>query len=219
MRRTKLTFLVMGVAALALTGCSAGPTKPAPIVPGELQTAMMSACGSDDSEFERGIASDSGRYSIAIGPPGQGWHLDVQLGMTEVVAGSAVTESPAPDRPAALPTLNDPTARRAEAVATGILTCMAPYRFAPSAHMPHSPSALLQLYRYDRAVLWPCLRQHGFDPGPAPSRADFASADDAMQANPYIALAAKPVTKQLFAAAAKAARYCPEMPKYLIGRK
>ena len=97
--------------------------------------------------------------------------------------------------------------------AQSLYNCMAPYRFAANAaEPPRSGAQLLELYRYDTAVLWPCLKSQGIDVGDPPSRDQFVSSFSAVTADPFRAMT---VTKKTLPRLASALRACPLRPAYL----
>jgi hypothetical protein len=97
--------------------------------------------------------------------------------------------------------------------AQSLYNCMAPYRFAAHDLEPPSSSAqLLQLYRYDALVLWPCLTSHGIDVGDPPSRDQFVSSFSALTADPIAAITP---SRKMLPRLATALRACPLRPAYL----
>lgn len=97
--------------------------------------------------------------------------------------------------------------------ARSLYKCMAPYRFDDRAAEPPSSSAqMLQLYRYDREVLWPCLKSQGIDVGDPPSRSQFVDSASTLAANP---LSAVTVTSKTLPRLAAALHACPLRPAYL----
>lgn len=105
-----------------------------------------------------------------------------------------------------------PPVFRAVALAKQMYDCLAPYRFVEPSVLPSTSSQLLQLYRYDSSVLWPCLAAHGLKVGAPPSREDFANAFTASAVDPFRGLnLSKPELPRLIAAA----QDCPLRPSYL----
>jgi hypothetical protein len=97
--------------------------------------------------------------------------------------------------------------------ARSLYQCMAPYRFAGSdAQPPRSRAQLLQLYRYETAVLWPCLTSHGIDAGAPPSRSQFIDTSSALTTNP---LSAMRLTRKTLPRLVPALQACPLLPDYL----
>lgn len=97
--------------------------------------------------------------------------------------------------------------------AQSLYNCLVPYRFA--AHdltPPSSSSKLLQLYRYDSTVLWPCLQSHGIDVGDPPSRDQFVDSFSALTADPFSAMTP---TRKMLPRLAAALQACPLRPAYL----
>jgi hypothetical protein len=86
------------------------------------------------------------------------------------------------------------------------------YRFIHPSTRPATSSQLLQLFKYDITVLWPCLRGLGLDPGSPPSRADFANAFRARTVSPYRSMVQDPGELRLLVASAQ---LCPSRPAYL----
>lgn len=117
------------------------------------------------------------------------------------------------ERPSADETQLVPIASQVIPAATSLYNCMAPYRFAAHDFQPPASSAqLLQQYRYDTAVLWPCLTSHGIDVGDPPSRDQFVDSFSALTADPILAMT---VTRKLLPRLASALRSCPLRPAYL----
>ena len=103
----------------------------------------------------------------------------------------------------------------AEAIpaAVSLYQCMAPYSFDD--YPPEdlgSRARLLQLYRYDAVVLWPCLKSQGLDLGDPPSRDQFLTASSPVATNP---LSGTTVSRKMLPRLVPALRACPLRPAYL----
>lgn len=110
------------------------------------------------------------------------------------------------------PARTDAIAAAVTPTARSLYDCMATYRFAAhDAETPRTSAQLLQLYRYDTAVLWPCLRSQGLDVGDPPSRDQFRSFS-AVTADPLSALT---LSKKSLPRLVPALRACPLWPPYL----
>lgn len=105
-----------------------------------------------------------------------------------------------------------PPVFRAVTLAKQMYDCLAPYRFVEQSAPPSSSSQLLQLYRYDDSVLWPCLASHGLKVGDPPNREDFANAFTASAVDPFRGLNLSGRELPRLIAAAQA---CPLRPSYL----
>ncbi|MES1169117.1 MAG: hypothetical protein ABUL47_00335 [Leifsonia sp.] len=116
------------------------------------------------------------------------------------------------ERPSADQTQLVPIASEVIPAATSLYNCLEPYHFASHDVQPPSSGAqLLQLYRYDTAVLWPCLTAHGMDVGDPPSRDQFIDSFSALTADPISAMT---VTPKLLPRLGSALRACPLRPAY-----
>jgi hypothetical protein len=105
-----------------------------------------------------------------------------------------------------------PPVFRAVTVAKEMYDCLAPYRFVEQAALPSSPSRLLQLYKYDNSVLWPCLAAHGLKVGDPPRREDFANAFTALSVDPFTGLS---LSRRELPRLIAAVQDCPLRPSYL----
>ena len=105
-----------------------------------------------------------------------------------------------------------PPVFRAVTVAKEMYDCLAPYRFVEQATLPSSPSKLLQLYKYDNSVLWPCLAAHGLKVGDPPRREDFANAFTALSVDPFTGLN---LSRRGLPRLIAAVQDCPLRPSYL----
>ena len=205
-------FVVAGVVAVGVAGF---PREPVPrassrpmALPGELEPVVFNACipttdlatlkVSGGLYFSLG---DEGAFRVRIADPGS-W--SVQVGRR----GARVTTEDGGGDPAS----DGSSPARAVAVAQQLYDCMKGYRFVAPSSRPQSSSQLLQLYKYDTAVLWPCLRNLGLDPGPPPTRADFVTKYTAQNVSPYRVMNLDPGDLRLLVASA---RLCPSRPGYL----
>ena len=204
-----ISAAALGVLAITAGAGADGPSRAAgarTVLPEALQVMVFRKCFTDgDIGFTIGISSASGRSTwVQVGPPeagefSTGWHV---MARDDGVSFSEGISNTDPSSPQVL---------AASRLASRLYACVAPYTFTDSA-LPSRRSDLVQLYRYDVAVLWPCLAQHGFDPGQPPGREDFVSASLASAVDPY---RAHTWAKQDFTALLKAAPFCPELPRYL----
>jgi hypothetical protein len=95
-----------------------------------------------------------------------------------------------------------------------LLSCLRSVPFASVVSPPASAGERLVLAEYAQHVLWPCLRSYGFDPGPTPDAAAYATVESTRDADPYSNEKADGMpTQVLFALAAE----CPSVPEYLAG--
>jgi hypothetical protein len=160
-------------------------------------------------------ASDSTSGSLNFVIDGWGSGLSVQIeeagdwAVTVTRAGvSTVNERSDADAPRVISAASDVIP-----AAQSLYQCLARYRFAAHDFKPPSSSSqLLQLYRYDSTVLWPCLTSHGINVGDPPSRDQFVSSSSALTADPFSALTP---TRKLLPHLVAALRACPLRPAYL----
>ncbi|MEO5920814.1 MAG: hypothetical protein ABIQ01_06695 [Pseudolysinimonas sp.] len=95
-----------------------------------------------------------------------------------------------------------------------LLNCLRSVPFEWVVSPPATAAQRTLLADYARHVLWPCLRSYGFDPGPTPDVAAYATAESTRDADPYATTKADRMpTEVLFALAA----VCPAVPGYLMG--
>jgi hypothetical protein len=92
---------------------------------------------------------------------------------------------------------------------SALLSCLTVASGSPE-HYPSDSAGLLFLWKYSYEVLWPCIAQHGVDPGRTPSRADVLSGDQ-MLIDPYARLHSQISGERL----AQLRRDCPAVPSYL----
>jgi len=218
-----LAALVIVVpAVLAFPAAPAGAaTKPVEL-PQELEHLVFFAClpglypGSGDAgqgaAAPGAVAAEQGFVFSSDGSHGP---LSVRI---EAAGDWSVTVSSTGatlrnERPSADQAQMASIASAAIPAAQSLYDCMAPFRFSARDEEPPRTSAqLLQLYRYDIAVLWPCLASQGIDVGDPPSRDQFVSSFSARTADP---LAAMTVTKGMLPRLVPALRACPLRPAYL----
>jgi len=93
-----------------------------------------------------------------------------------------------------------------------LYSCFSQYRFVDETTPLASSSQLVQWYKYDSAVLWPCLAAHGLKVGDPPSRADFSDPFRAQGIDPFSGLT---VSKATLPKVLAAVRECPAHPSYL----
>lgn len=221
---------VLVVLAVVVLAAQAFPRAPAggasqPIqLPQELEHLVFLAClpglypGSVDAGAAAngvaagGVAAEQGFLFSSEGSPGA---LSVRI---EAAGDWSVTVSSSGatmrnERPSADQTQMISIASAVIPAAQSLYKCMAPYRFdARESEPPRSRAQLLQLYRYDRAVLWPCLKSRGIDLGDPPSRDQFVSAFSTLTADPISAMT---VTRETLPRLAAALQACPLRPAYL----
>jgi hypothetical protein len=207
-----VVFVVAGVVVAGIVGFPREPTgrassRPA-MLPGDLESLVFDSCipEADVATLQGGVTgieigtSYDGAFQVDIENPGswsvevgrRGAHVTTQGGVDALSGGS----------PAA----------RAVALAQEMYDCMKGYRFIDPSTLPTSSSQLLQLYKYDTTVLWPCLRGIGLDPGFLPTRADFATSSTAQNVSPYRSMDPQPGELKLLVASAQ---LCPSRPAYL----
>jgi hypothetical protein len=211
---------VLTAAALAFpTGAAVRATSRPVQLPRELQQTVFWMClpglypgfasagsGGDQVDAVQGFGFSSkgsgASLSVKIESPGD-WSVSVDR-------SGAVLHN---ERPSADETQLVSIASQVIPAATSLYNCMEPYHFAAHELQPPSSGAqLLQLYRYDTAVLWPCLASHGIDVGDPPSRDQFVSSFSALTADPISAMT---VTRELLPRLGPALRACPLRPAYL----
>jgi hypothetical protein len=95
-----------------------------------------------------------------------------------------------------------------------LLNCLRSVPYESVVSPPASDGQRLLLADYAQHVLWPCLRSYGFDPGPTPDAAAYATLESTRDVDPYANAKADGMpTSVLFALAAE----CPSVPEYLTG--
>jgi hypothetical protein len=211
---------VAAVAALNFpTGAVArGTSKPVEL-PHELQQTVFWMClpglqpGFDDvGSDEDGVDAEQGFF---FSSRGSGAALSVQISSAgdwsvSVNRTGAVMHN---ERPSADQTQMISIASAVIPAAKSLYDCLAPYRFASTDLEPPTSSAqLLQLYRYDTNVLWPCLTSHGVEVGEPPSRDQFVTSRSARSADPF---AARTLTSKTLPHLIPALQACPLRPAYL----
>jgi len=219
MRRRAFLAIAAGmVAVTALAGCAPAPRPRAGAIPESLQNLAYSRCvnrldPTTTTDYSVSIGGEGGNSScVDVGPltavdadgnRSTTWHVHVTPGRVALESDAEGAPVPA-----------DAELARVQKVGRSLFDCVSEYRFQPPAEFPSSRAALLQLFRYDVGVLWPCLTAHGVVLGPAPSRRSYLSQADAYAAYP-VPLSGSPgdVTRMLSAAAA-----CPAIPPYLRDR-
>lgn len=212
-----LAVVVLAVRAFP-TAPAAAASKPVEL-PQELENLVFQAClpglypGSVDAGAAAGVvAAEQGLVFSSDGSHGT---LSVRI---EATGDWSVTVSSAGatmrnERPSADQRQMTSIASEVIPAAQSLYNCMAPYHFAArDAEPPSSSAQLLQLYRYDTVVLWPCLRSRGIDVGDPPSRDQFVSSFSALTADPISAMT---VTRKSLPRLAAALQACPLRPAYL----
>lgn len=228
--RRRTTAAVGGAAitvlAVVLVAALSFPTAPAPrpssqqvVLPEDLEPVVFMAClpglfpgSAAAGSTAGGVTAEQGfvfstngsaaAFSVRIEAAGD-WSVSVNR------AGATMRSERSSDNPARISSIAAeviPTAR-------SLYRCMAPYHFAVHvAQSPDSSARLLQLYRYDREVLWPCLTSHGIDVGDPPTRDQFTSSFSALTADPMKSMT---LTRKTLPRLAAALRACPLRPAYL----
>ncbi|HEY4226367.1 MAG TPA: hypothetical protein VGM70_11180 [Pseudolysinimonas sp.] len=205
-------FAVAGSVAAGVAGFPRDPmarmsSRPVEL-PGDLEPFVFNACmphadlatlGSSGT-FSIGL-DQNGAFRVRIADAGF-WSVQVGRGGARVTPDADVQ-----DLASAIA-----SASRAAAIGQQLYACMKEYRFSSPSAVPRTGSQLLQLYKYDVAVLWPCLTGLGLDPGAPPTRQDFANRFTAQNVSPYRLMAVKPEQLRILVAAA---RLCPEQPAYV----
>jgi hypothetical protein len=209
-------------AALAVTAVAAspsasiaratGPTR----LPSSLQLSVARLCMSDLGSLlgDMGTTTDGGPQSIALtfgtrAAPGS-FSIRIDSGSWFVEASRAGVT--ATGSKVALGGTDTEQSSVAMAIAQKTYDCVSQYQFADDS-TPHATSSqLVQQYRYDTAVLWPCLRARGLKPGPAPSRQDFSDPFRAQGVDPFGELDASGASLRSLVDAVRA---CPPSPAYL----
>ncbi len=216
---------VLVALAVVVLAVQAFPTAPAgaaskPVhLPQELEHLVFLAClpGLDPGSVDPGAAAGgvAAEQGFIFSSDGSHGTLSVRI---EAAGDWSVTVSSSGatmrnERPSADQTQMISIASQVIPAAQSLYNCMAPYRFAArDAEPPSSSAQLLQLYRYDTAVLWPCLTSQGIDMGDPPSRDRFVSSFSALTADPISAMT---VTRKTLPRLAVALQACPLRPAYL----
>jgi len=93
-----------------------------------------------------------------------------------------------------------------------LYACGSKYRFVDETSHEATSSQLVQWYKYDVGVLWPCLRAHGLHVGDPPTRAEFSDPFRAQAVDPYQGLK---LGKGSMDRVLAAVRDCPQRPPFL----
>jgi hypothetical protein len=225
-RRTAVTgaVVLLVVAALVTTAVAAFPARTVgrvasgPIrLPRSFEPSVSRFCLSDLGTLTEVITAPSGdparadgimfttqltggRYIITIASPGS-WVVEAsRRGVTATGSKVALGGSDAQQ------------ASQAVAIAQRLYACLSQYEFVDGSTPYASNSQLVQQYKYDSLVLWPCLRARGLNVGPGPSRADFSDPFRAQAVDPFGEL---DVTQYSLRRLVAAVRACPLRPSYL----
>ena len=216
-------LLAVVVAAAALTFPTSGPgrgTARPTELPAQLEPFVFDLCMPSLAGIESGIGTDAadaadGAVGAAylISTTGSGSDFTARIeepGAWRVDAGrrgaTILSEDGHEDGGKVPPVF------RAVAFAKQMYDCLAPYRFVEPSTLPSSSSKLLQLYKYDDSVLWPCLAAHGLKVGDPPSREEFADAFRAQSVDPFVGL---DISRRELPRVISAAQDCPLRPSYL----
>ncbi len=95
-----------------------------------------------------------------------------------------------------------------------LLNCLRSVPFEAVVSPPANVGQRLLLADYSQHVLWPCLRSYGFDPGPTPDAAAYATVESTRDADPFGNTKADGMPTEVLFALAVA---CPSVPEYLVG--
>jgi len=210
---------VVVAAALSFPTAAVAPTTRQVELPQELEHLIFFAClpgldpGAGDADTNAGTVT--AQQGLAFSTSGSGPALSVRI--EEVgdwsVSVDSIGATMRVERPSDSQARTDAIAAAVTPTARSLYNCMAPYRFAAhAAPAPRSSAQLLQLYRYDTAVLWPCLRSQGIDVGDPPSRDQFTSSSSAVIADPLSVIT---LSKKSLPRLVPALRACPLWPPYL----
>lgn len=201
---------IVAVAVVAFPGhvVTRGDSRPVEL-PGELELVVFNLCvpGLEPSALEDGggiaysIAGSGSRLMVTIESVGN-WSVSVDR------TGASLQN----ERSDANDTRMISFASNVIASTESLYNCMVPYRFAAVTTPPTSSSQLLQLYRYDTNVLWPCMTSHGIKMGDPPGRGQFVSSVTARTADP---IAAMTPTRKMLPRLVAALQACPLRPAYL----
>jgi hypothetical protein len=168
----------------------------------EMDAARPDAAG--ETAFDGLAFSTSGAggdFTASVEAPGA-WRVDAsRAGVTMASEyGKSDRSSAPPLTPAALD------------FARQLYDCLSTYRFVDETTSLASSSQLVQWYKYDRTVLWPCLAAHGLAVGDPPSREDFADPFRAQSVDPFRDVK---VSKSTIPKLLAAVQQCPLRPSYL----
>lgn len=192
---------------------AAGPTP----VPASLESYVFTMCEPNLDRLTAELTPHAeGNQVLAISTDGSGSTLSVGVeapGAWRVEASRAgVTVENENENGMAVGSAVAPPVSEAIAAAQELYTCLSRFRFVDVITPATSSSQLVQWYKYDAVVLWPCLAAHGVDVGDPPSRQDFADAFRAQGVDPFQELNFDPGTIPDLVAAL---RQCPLRPSYL----
>jgi hypothetical protein len=191
-------------------------------LPASMAPSMFGLCDADLDDLgaemvvgqSDGSPSQAGTGTLAFSIEGSGASFAVsvrEVGVWRVDASRAgvtlVNENSTLD-PAAV------SAHTSAAVAytQQLYECLSRYRFVDETTSLASSSQLVQWYKYDALVLWPCLTAHGLKVGDPPSRADFSDPFRAQGVDPFQGLT---VSRRTLPQLLAAVRECPVHPSYL----
>jgi len=211
-------------ATLAFPTTAARTTPKAVALPRGLQELVFEAClpglftdngtsfRSPDGSTTAPLIADQGlRFTIGGSPGGLSVGIEAPGDWAVTVTHDGATVQN--QRPSADQSQLASVTAQAVPAAQSLYECMAPYRFDD--YPPEtltSRAQLLQLYRYDAVVLWPCLTSHGLDMGDPPSRDQFLTVSSDVTTNP---LADVHMSRKMLPLLAPALRACPLRPAYL----
>jgi hypothetical protein len=230
-RRTALGFgaVLLATVALVATAVLAFPTgsvgraaSAQPKLPTTLEPSVFRLCLPDVTELTAAVDADLSHGSYAEAIP----HYLAFSTQGSGPSFSATVEAPGAwrveaSRTGATVTGENGTAGgsgavsyapRAIEVAQEMYACMSPYRFVDETTTLATSSQLVQRYKYDTTVLWPCLAAHGLEVGDPPDREDFSDAFRAQSVDP---LAGVKVSERTLPRLIAAVRDCPLHPSYL----
>lgn len=130
-----------------------------------------------------------------------GWQVEVDRTGVTVSGGAAGTAAAAA-----------PFSQEAIALARQLYLCESQYRFVDESTHEATSSQLVQWYKYDVGVLWPCLAAHGLRVGDPPTREDFSDPFRAQSVDPYQGVK---LGERSLAHVLAAVRDCPLRPPFL----
>jgi len=196
---------------------SAGPTR----LPQSLREQLFDYCLPDTTKlidaFDKTHTTATGSSStpdyLSVSTDGSGasfsatveatgdWKVDADRTGITVSAGAGVSAA----APAEF-------SREAVAFVQKLYACGSQYRFVDETSHEATSSQLVQWYKYDVGVLWPCLTAHGLHVGDPPTRAEFSDPFRAQAVDPYQGLK---LGKGSMDRVLAAVRDCPQRPPFL----
>jgi hypothetical protein len=179
-------------------------------LPVTLEGSVFRLCGpnlnelavqADAQSLRLWTEGSGGSYSVGVEKP-ETWRVEATR--------AGVTVLPEHGGPAAVEVSESTMA--AVAFAQQAYECLSRYRFVDETTSLASSSQLVQWYKYDTLVLWPCLTAQGLDVADPPSREDFSDPFRAQSVDPFRDVK---VTNQTLPLLLAAMQNCPLRPSYL----